>query len=51
VRVDDLNENRRGPGPLEEPAPAHFRRSGLGGAASHLDGLALCGSVPRLRPK
>src|SRR5580658_8483598 len=47
-------QKRRGPGPLEEPAPVDpkigcpTRRSvGLGGRASHLGGLALCDSVPR----
>jgi hypothetical protein len=44
-----LNESDAVPGHFEEPSPARFWRSGLGGAASHLGGLALCGSVPRLR--
>jgi hypothetical protein len=36
------------PGPLEEPAKNGPRAILAGGAASHLSGLALCGSVPRL---
>jgi hypothetical protein len=36
------------PGRLRNSPRLALRRSGLGGAASHLVGLALCGSVPRL---
>jgi hypothetical protein len=36
------------PGRLRNPPRLALRRIGLGGAASHLGGLALCGSVPRL---
>jgi hypothetical protein len=52
-----MNAKRRGPKPPEEPVgsgpkalsqvPAR-KPSPAGGAASHLVGLALCGSVPRL---
>ena len=39
------------PGRLRNPPWLALRRSGLGGRASHLGGLALCGSVPRLPAK
>ena len=38
------------PGRLRNLPRFALRRSGSGGAASHLGGLALCGSVPRLSP-
>ena len=41
-------KKRRGPGPLEDPLDLARRPDFAGGAASHLDGLALGGSVPRL---
>jgi mannose-6-phosphate isomerase-like protein (cupin superfamily) len=37
------------PGRLRNPPQFTLRRSSLGGAASHLSGLALYGSVPRLQ--
>ena len=40
-------QNDAVPRHLRNPPQLALRRSGLGGAASHLDGLALCGSVPR----
>jgi hypothetical protein len=49
VRVAGLNETDAVPGRLRNPSRLALWRSGLGGAASHLGGLALCGSVPRLR--
>jgi hypothetical protein len=41
-------QKRRGPKPLEEPISPAVGHFCVGGAASHLSGLALCGSVPRL---
>jgi hypothetical protein len=49
-RASPQNESDAVPGRFEEPFPASGLgpSSGSGGAASHLGGLALCGSVPRL---
>jgi hypothetical protein len=45
------NESDAVPGRLRNPPQPTRRPSSLGGAASHLGGLALCDSVPRLDSK